>query len=330
LCDEYAPLSDETAGGGAGWLHEGLPVAAGGVGLFAGVTGYEFRRFGGADGLAGCSLGEELENGGFECGVFFARVVSAAGLAAEFEDVPVAGVLLGPVKGTLAGLAEFFFVWGKAVGFGATVGHSVYSISTSQRGSKVYNLSMEPSVVRWLVCGIIGLLIGLLVTAACFGVSAYRRSDSPQKFKTESLAHFLACIAFGSAFCLVGLGSIWLQWKSPTYQVDGIIDEVQVHGSRDRRTTFRVQTQSESDLQLNADGTSPYFRSGEHIKASYQGWTGSIKKAQLLSPTGSVDGVFNGTDWLYSVLQLVFGSFFIWAGFRKKSHKTRELSNSSV
>jgi hypothetical protein len=37
--------------------------------------------------------------------------------------VRVAGVLFGPVEGALAGLAEFFFVGGGAVGFGFSVGH---------------------------------------------------------------------------------------------------------------------------------------------------------------------------------------------------------------
>lgn len=39
-------------------------------------------------------------------------VVAAAGFGTEAEDIPVAGVLFGPTDGALAGLAEFFFVWG--------------------------------------------------------------------------------------------------------------------------------------------------------------------------------------------------------------------------
>jgi hypothetical protein len=50
-------------------------------------------------------------------------MMAAAGIGAEFEDVPVAGVLLGPVAGALAGSAEFFLAWGGAVGFGFAVGH---------------------------------------------------------------------------------------------------------------------------------------------------------------------------------------------------------------
>jgi hypothetical protein len=64
-----------------------------------------------------------LEDGGFEGGVLFTESVAAAGFGAKFEDVPVAGVLLGPVEGALAGFAEFFFVGGGAVGFGFSVGH---------------------------------------------------------------------------------------------------------------------------------------------------------------------------------------------------------------
>jgi hypothetical protein len=108
-------------------LHEGFPVAAGGVGFVARVAGDDLRGFRGADSFASVTvcfaLGEELEDGGFEGGVLFAGAVAAAGFAAKFEDVPVAGVLFGPVEGALAGLAEFFFVWGGAVGFGFAVGH---------------------------------------------------------------------------------------------------------------------------------------------------------------------------------------------------------------
>ncbi len=127
LGDDDAALGDEAAGGGAGRLHEGFPVAAGGVGFVAGFAGDQFGGFGGADGFASVTvcfaLGEELQDGGFEGGVFFSGVMAAAGFGTILEDVPVAGVLFGPVEGALAGLAEFFFAWCGAVGFGFAVGH---------------------------------------------------------------------------------------------------------------------------------------------------------------------------------------------------------------
>jgi len=127
LGDNDSALSDEAAGGGAGRLHQGFPVATGGVGFVARFAGDELGGFGGADGfgsVAVCfALGQELEDGGFEGGGLFAGAVAAAGFGAVFEDVPVAGVLFGPVEGALAGFAEFFFVWGGAVGFGFSVGH---------------------------------------------------------------------------------------------------------------------------------------------------------------------------------------------------------------
>jgi hypothetical protein len=82
----------ETAGGGAGWLHEGLPVAAGGFIFVAGVSADQFGGFGGADGFGlvsvSAAFGEQREDGGFECGGFFAGAVAAAGFAAELDDVP--------------------------------------------------------------------------------------------------------------------------------------------------------------------------------------------------------------------------------------------------
>ena len=70
LGDDDAALGDEAAGSRAGGLHQGFPVAAGGVGFVAGFAGDQFGGFGGADGFASvavCSaLGEELQDGGFE------------------------------------------------------------------------------------------------------------------------------------------------------------------------------------------------------------------------------------------------------------------------
>jgi hypothetical protein len=87
LGDDDLSGCDQAAGGGAGWLHEGFPVAAGGVGFVARVAGDELRGFRGADGFAsvtvGFALGEELEDGGFEGGVLFAGAVAAAGFGAK-------------------------------------------------------------------------------------------------------------------------------------------------------------------------------------------------------------------------------------------------------
>ena len=128
LGDDDAVLGGESAGDGAGGFHEGFPVAAGGVGFGAGIAGYQFGSFGGADGLVGVvggTLGEEREDGLFEWAVMLGGVVAAACVGTEPEDVPVAGVLFGPADGALAGFAELFFVGGGSVGFGFAVGHRI-------------------------------------------------------------------------------------------------------------------------------------------------------------------------------------------------------------
>lgn len=131
LGDEDATLCDEMAGGGAGRFHEGFPVAAGGVGFVARVAGDEFGGFGGADGFVavavGGAFGEESEDGLLECGAWGGGFLVAAGVAAELDDVPVLGPLVAVGEGASAGLAEFFFAWGGAVGFGFAVGHDCHS-----------------------------------------------------------------------------------------------------------------------------------------------------------------------------------------------------------
>jgi hypothetical protein len=153
LGDEDAALGDEAAGGGSGGLHQGFPVAAGGVGFVAGFACDEFGGFGGADGFAsvtvGFAIGEELQDGGFEGGVLFAGVVAAAGFAAIFEDVPVAGVLFGPVEGALAGLAEFFLAWGGAVGFGFAVGHGLRRFYALRQRGVVCSSNVDRACARF-------------------------------------------------------------------------------------------------------------------------------------------------------------------------------------
>ena len=127
IANFFADFTYEGARGIVGPFLGSLGASAAIVGFVAGFAGDEFGGFGGGDGFASVAvcfaLGEELQDGGFECGVFFSGAVAAAGFGAIFEDVPVAGVLFGPVEGALAGLAEFFFVRGGAVGFGFAVGH---------------------------------------------------------------------------------------------------------------------------------------------------------------------------------------------------------------
>ena len=66
------------------------------------------------------------EDGLLECGAWGGGLLVAAGVAAELDDVPVLGPLFAVGEGAAAGLAEFFFAWGGAVGFGFAVGHLDY------------------------------------------------------------------------------------------------------------------------------------------------------------------------------------------------------------
>ena len=128
LGDDDLFTGDETAGGGSGRFHEGLPVAAFLSCFSACFSGDQLCRFGGADGFAFVAvcgaLGEEGENGLLKCGVRGGGFLVAAGFAAVFDDVPVLSPLFLEGEGTAAGLAEFFFARSGAVGFGFAVGHA--------------------------------------------------------------------------------------------------------------------------------------------------------------------------------------------------------------
>ena len=136
LGDDDLASGGETAGGDAGRLHQGLPIAAGGFVFAAGIAADQLGCFGGADGFGFVSVrgafGEQIEDGGFEGGVLFAGAIAAAGFAAEFNDVPVLLPLLLPLNRTAAGLAELVFMRGGTVGFGFAVGHN------SERQPKIF------------------------------------------------------------------------------------------------------------------------------------------------------------------------------------------------
>lgn len=124
LSDDDFAGGDEAASSCAGGLHEALPCSS----RFE-ATDF-FGGFGGADGLGfsvlaarGSTFGEERENGGFEGCVGGAGCVTAAGVAAIFDDVPVLRPLLAPPEGTSAGLADLVLVWGDAFGFAFAVRH---------------------------------------------------------------------------------------------------------------------------------------------------------------------------------------------------------------
>jgi hypothetical protein len=145
LGDDDLILSDETTGSNPRWLHESFPVTACGVGFVAWIASDEFGGFGGTDGFSRATFDQKLEDGGFECSVFFTGLVAAACVRAEFDDIPVAGVLFRPVNEVLAGFAEFLFAWCRAVGFGFVVGHSRRSIKFEV--SEVSGSSSEKTAV---------------------------------------------------------------------------------------------------------------------------------------------------------------------------------------
>jgi hypothetical protein len=127
LGDDDLVLDDETAGGGSCWFDQGLPVSAIEFFFFAGIACYQLRGFGRADSFGfvsvGGALGEECEDGLLEFDVGCGGFLIAAGFAAELYDVPVLSPLLLEGERAAAGLADLFFAWGWAVGFGFAVGH---------------------------------------------------------------------------------------------------------------------------------------------------------------------------------------------------------------
>jgi hypothetical protein len=106
--------------------------------------------------------------------------------------------------------------------------------------------------------------------------------------------------------------------RAPVYIAEGTIRAVEVHagGKGSYHSDVWVRTGS-GELKLNADGRSTLFRPGQDVRVRYEGYTGSILKAEFLSSTGQKEGAFNGTFAFPSYMMLFFGLFVGWVGIRK-------------
>jgi hypothetical protein len=155
----------------------------------------------------------------------------------------------------------------------------------------------------------------LLCTVGIFyAISSARLSVSLNKGKQRLRAYL--CI--GAAICISAVAAILYQARLPIYEASGTIEAAQVHSEgKGHRTNLRVRVGSGAELVLNADGISPYFRSGQQAHVRYHGYSGSILKARFISSTGSEEGVFNGTDAWPPYWWLLGGLLVLAAGFRK-------------
>jgi hypothetical protein len=109
-----------------------------------------------------------------------------------------------------------------------------------------------------------------------------------------------------------------IQAQLPIYIAEGTVEAVRVHAEgRGHRSEVRIRAESGAELQVNASGRSPYFRAGERVRVRYQGYTGSILKAEFLSQTGQKEGVFNGTDTWPPYFMFLGGLLLAWAGIQK-------------
>jgi hypothetical protein len=155
LGDDDLVLGDQATGCRSGGFDQGFPIAASRFFFFAGVPGYQLCGFGGADGFGlvavGGAFGEEGEDGLLEFGSGGGSFLVAAGFAAELHDVPVLSPFFLEGEGAAAGLADFFFAWGGAVGFGFAVGHGFLrldalfheGVTTAKGGSCAFLRSVE-------------------------------------------------------------------------------------------------------------------------------------------------------------------------------------------
>lgn len=128
----------------------------------------------------------------------------------------------------------------------------------------------------------------------------------------------LAYVLGGLGISIGALAIILFQSQLPVYRAEGIIEEVHVHAEgRGFRSNLRIRSADGTELVINASGRSSYFRFGQRVRVSYEGYRGSILKAEFISSSGGKEAVFNGTDYVPPYFFLLGGLVIIWAGIKK-------------
>ncbi len=165
-----------------------------------------------------------------------------------------------------------------------------------------------------------GLRVVLAAAAVLFCVGVgYAIASARLSISMQKGAYRLrASLCVGAAILLSAVATLLYEAHLPTYEVLGTIESAQVHAEgKGHRTFLRVRVGSRAAVAVNADGISPYFHPGQVADVRYQGESGQVLHARFLSPSGTQEGVFNGTDTWPPYWWMLGGVLVIVAGFRK-------------
>lgn len=147
-----------------------------------------------------------------------------------------------------------------------------------------------------------------------YAIASARLSISPQKGSFR----FRAYLCLGTAIILSGVATLLYEAHLPIFAVVGTIESSQIHSDgKGHRTFLKVHLDSGAEIAINADGISPYFRSGQLAELRYQGVSGHVLHARFLSATGAHEGVFNGTDTWPLYWWTLIGFLVVVVGIRK-------------
>ena len=162
------------------------------------------------------------------------------------------------------------------------------------------------------------LVLGVAAVLFCVGVG-YAIASARLSISIRKGAYRLrASLCVGTAILLSAVATLLYQKHLSTYEILGTIENAQVHAEgKGHRTFLRIRVGSRAAVAVNADGISPYFHPGQVADVRYQGESGHVLHARFLSPSGTQEGVFNGTDTWPPYWWMLGGVLVIVAGIRK-------------
>lgn len=123
---------------------------------------------------------------------------------------------------------------------------------------------------------------------------------------------FAATALFGLVFVVLAVANYLRPQTPQLFDADGVIVRSTPYGGG---TEIQVQIEGGGIAHVHASGRSKFFRVGEHIKARYEAYSGSIRDAQFFTADGKPEGDFHTPTHQPSVVLGSLGLVIVGLGW---------------
>ena len=104
---------------------------------------------------------------------------------------------------------------------------------------------------------------------------------------------FAATALFGLVFVVIAVANYLGPQTQEMFDADGVIVHSTPYGGG---TEIQVQMEGGGIAHVHADGRSQFFHVGEHIKARYEAYSGTIRDAHFFTADGRPEGEFHSSN----------------------------------